>query len=440
MSDPQPAAFQSLSLLLQLEASAREAPDSESLGYTIANETRRLLDYQRAVVARPAGRGVRVTTVSAVSVLDRQSPFLHWIEQVIGHLASAREAVFPRPQELPEHLRADWSEFAAPAVVLLPLAPPHGPPAAWLWLAREQPWGEPERVLLERLGATYGHAWQALLPRTRRRPAPRRLWWLLVPLLLALVLALPVRQSALAPAEVVPRDPLVVASPLAGVVREMLVAPNQPVAVGEPLVRFEDLELRTRAEVVARTLSVAEAELRTARQGAFSDARSKARLALLEKERDLRAAELAHAEALLERVVVTAERPGIAVYRDPNDWVGRPVQVGERLLLIADPGEVELEAQLAAADAIDLEPGAPVELFLDAAPLAPLEASLSYVSYAAEPTPAGALAYRLKARFAPGETPRVGLRGMAKVSGERVPLALYLFRRPLSALRQTVGW
>jgi hypothetical protein len=90
---------------------------------------------------------------------------------------------------------------------------------------------------------------------------------------------------------------------------------------------------------------------------------------------------------------------------------------------------------------VALEPGAAVELFLDNAPLAPLAARLVTASYESEITPAGVLSYRLTATVLPGPAlPRIGLQGIARVSGRPVPLALYLFRRPLTALRQWIGY
>ncbi|MND64157.1 hypothetical protein D3C80_554840 [compost metagenome] len=114
------------------------------------------------------------------------------------------------------------------------------------------------------------------------------------------------------------------------------------------------------------------------------------------------------------------------------------MQTGERLLEIADPAEAELRIELPVADAIDLAPGAEVALFLDSDPLHRHSAQLERAAYQAQTTPAGQLAYRLDARFSAGP-PRIGLRGTAKVFGQRAPLALYLLRRPLAALRQAVG-
>ena len=50
------------------------------------------------------------------------------------------------------------------------------------------------------------------------------------------------------------------------------------------------------------------------------------------------------------------------MFDDPNDWIGRPVTTGERLLEIADPNQAELEIWLPVADAITLKPGAEIGL------------------------------------------------------------------------------
>ena len=126
------------------------------------------------------------------------------------------------------------------------------------------------------------------------------------------------------------------------------------------------------------------------------------------------------------------------MFADAERWTGKPVQTGERLLQIADPGQAELRIELAVGDAIALAPDAQVALFLDSDPLHRHSAKLERAAYQAQGTAAGQLAYRLDAAF-DAAPPRIGLRGTAKLFGERAPLALYLLRRPLAALRQAVG-
>ena len=67
----------------------------------------------------------------------------------------------------------------------------------------------------------------------------------------------------------------------------------------------------------------------------------------------------------------------------------------------------------------------------------PLTAKVTHISYEPVPAPEGFLAYRLKANFIDGQrNPRVGLRGTAKIYGERRPLIYHVLRRPLSVVRR----
>jgi multidrug resistance efflux pump len=307
-----------------------------------------------------------------------------------------------------------------------------------LWLAREQPWAVAEKALLTELGDTYSHAWQALQPRLpwRLRWPKKRLAVLLGVVLLLLLV--PMRQSALAPAEVVPKGGRVIAAPLDGVIAQVVVRPNQTVQRGDLLVRFDATTLKAQADVAERALAVAEAELKANSQRAFQDAESAARLDLLAARVEQKRAERDYARDLLQRSEVRAEQNGVAVFADAERWTGKPVRTGERLMEIADPQSAELRIELPTGSVMQLDNNAEVALFLDNQPLTSVPARLQRIGYEAEPVPGGGLAYRLVAGFEEAP-PRIGLRGTAKLYGERAPLGYYLLRRPLTALRQTLG-
>jgi multidrug resistance efflux pump len=252
---------------------------------------------------------------------------------------------------------------------------------------------------------------------------------------------LPVRQSVLAQAEIAPREPFMVRAPLDGVVENVLVKPNETIAEGQVLVTLDPRKLRNQLEVATRAEDAAGAELRQAQQFAVVDQKVRASLPVLQGKLDQQKAEVTFLTEQLGQTEIRAPRPGIAVYDDPNDWIGRPVAIGERIMLIADPKKVEVEARLPVADAIDLEIGGPVWLFLNIEPGRPLDATLTSVSYKAQQGPDGVLAHRVKAQLADdGQLPRIGLKGTAKLYGEQVPLAYAVFRRPMSAVRQWLGF
>jgi len=130
----------------------------------------------------------------------------------------------------------------------------------------------------------------------------------------------------------------------------------------------------------------------------------------------------------------------VAVFSSQDEWRGRPVQVGERVMLIADPSLIDVTVYMPPDDAIELEPGAKVELLLHVNPLSPLDAKIERASYEATQTPDGNLAYVVRAELEPGQgLPRIGLRGTAKVYAGRVSLGYYLLRKPLAFMRRTLG-
>jgi hypothetical protein len=79
-------------------------------------------------------------------------------------------------------------------------------------------------------------------------------------------------------------------------------------------------------------------------------------------------------------------------------------------------------------------------MFLDADPLSSIPARAVSIGYQAEPNTTQQLVYRVDAEI-DGDHPglRIGARGTAQLQGQMVPLAFYLLRRPISALRQYFG-
>nr|WP_275300621.1 HlyD family efflux transporter periplasmic adaptor subunit [Pseudomonas sp. AF32] len=431
------SAEQVFARFLDLERQTRAARTPAQLSYSLVNDGQALFGFRHAALLI-AGKVQAVTGVSAV---EPNAPFVAFVEQAVAQLFKQRlldQARVITADGVSEAVRADWASLSAGQVFWLPLIDHQGQVFGGLWLARDLPWTAPEQVLLSQLGDTYSHAWLALQPRK-----PWRLRWTrkrqaVVLAVLLLGLLIPVRQSVLAPAEVVPLGGQVVAAPLDGVIAEFLVKPNQTVRNGELLLRFESTSLKAQADVAERALGVAEAELKANSQRSFADAESSSKIDLLAARVEQKRAERNYAIELLKRSEVRAERDGIAVFPDAERWLGKPVQTGERLMEIADPNQAELRIELAVGDAIALTPGAQVALFLDSDPLQRHLAWLERSAYEAQPTAAGQLAYRLDARF-DATAPRIGLRGTAKIFGDRAPLALYLLRRPLAGLRQSVG-
>ena len=202
---------------------------------------------------------------------------------------------------------------------------------------------------------------------------------------------------------------------------------------------FDVVPIAARRDVALQALATAQAEYRQSAQQAVTDPRSKARLAPLLGEIAEKRAEADYVKNQFTRSQVTAPQDGIALFDDPSEWIGKPVQTGERIMRIAAPDDVEVEAWLPIGDAIPLPDQASVSLYLAANPLSPISARVRYVAHEAVPRPDGTYAYRVRARLDAPTDQRVGLKGTAKISGGRVPLIYWMLRRPLAVIRQTLG-
>jgi hypothetical protein len=382
-------------------------------------------------------------------MVERNAPFMLWLNPAFAKLDDGAEPGGIRRVDAGSVGGASgeaWSEWLPAHGLLVPLRTEEQPALGVLLLAREQPWSDGDIHLISELADGYAYAWLRFRGRRHRSLAAAlfgrgRVVKLALAAALVAILCLPVTLSALAPAEVVALQPTIVRAPLEGVVDHFEVQPNEQVEAGQLLLTLDPRAIENKLEVASKALAVAEAEYRQAAQQAVFDDKSRALMAVLKGRAEQRRADVTYNQSLLDRIKVTATRSGLALYDDPNAWIGKPVAIGERLIEIADPAQAEIEIWLPVADAITLRPGADVDFFLNIAPESPLHATLRQASYEATQSPAGLLGYRLKAKLSdPARPPRIGLKGTAKVFGERVSLFYYLLRRPLAAARQFVGF
>lgn len=434
-----------LALLVELESRSRQAVNAQQLQFTIANETWRLLPYRQAYVWIADVRGVsKLRCVSGLAQLNEDSPFTVWLKRLRQELADDQPRLLG-PADVGEGLREGWREWLPPHLLIWPLRAPDQTVLGSVWLALESEPPDAVESPLARLMESYGYCLWALTrvrqTWSQRWQSARRWRWLALAALL-IALCIPVRLSVLAPAEIIAMQAQVVASPMDGVVKQFHVKPNQSVSKDQLLFTLDDTTIRNRREVAAKQLAVARADALAATQKAFDSEQSRAELAVLNGRVRERQAELSYLEELLTRVDVRAPKPGIAVFGDINDWLGKPVTTGERVVLIADPGDAGVLVWVPAADAINLAVGARIRTFLHTAPLTPVSATLTETSYQAVVSPEGVASYRVRGVIDEAQDlakVRIGLRGTAKVEGDRAPVAYYLFRRPMATMRQWLG-
>lgn len=450
-----PAAASPANLLLNLARRLRRAEDEATLRFILVNETYTLTKFQIALLWV---EGEGVTAQSGVSHIERHSPFISWSNRVCEALNAQEKAVLVTPEMLEPEDAEQWGESLPSHALWLPIGSEAvgsagtgagETPRAGLLLAREEPWTDAEQALLTEWIEMWTYAWQNLHRPSARKRIRAGWGWLrtMTPVkrvvysicLLALIF-FPVRLTILAPAELVPADPAVIRVPIEGVVDEVFVTPNQRVAKGQPLFKLDMTSLTSKMQVAQQEMQIASAEYRQSALQSLTDAKSRGLLTPQEGRTIERQLEAEYLKKVLEKAQIASPREGVVIFDDPLEWIGKPVVAGEKVMMVASEGQMEIEVWVPLNEAIELEPEASVTMYLNTAPFSPVSGTLRYLGHEAVPRPDGTYAYRMRARITDaGDAARIGLRGTAKVSGDYVPFSYWVLRKPIVALRQFIG-
>lgn len=428
-----------LETIIQFDARARTCNSLRELYYHAANSTGAKVGARQVMVLEYS-KAATIKAISGIASVDGKSSAISWLETQLGKLWREKpvEAVsvcanLQMQQEtgkkwaLP-HLVMTGTDVEDTRIVLAYFS--------------DQPFSQNMLPMAEHFTRSISHCARQFQPsKVSLGKWLNKKMLLGVSVLITAAMFIPVPLTVLTPVEIAARDPVVVAAPLAGVIENVLVDPNTQVSVGQLLVRYDARELENNLAYAERQFQVAKSRLHSASQNAFGKGRGKREMAALSAEAQLAQTRVEFARTELEMSEVYATNNGVALFSSSEEWTGKPVATGERLMKIADPGKSKIIFKLSANDASLLHSAQRARVFLNGAPLSPFEATILTRSYDATISSDGVLSYELTGL--PREDPdnsdmhlRIGERGAAQIIGPDVSLGYLLFRRPLSALRR----
>ena len=434
--------------LLQFENNLRNCLSAREVAFTAVNESFSVMKFDQAVIWKYdlINRPI-ITAASGLADITLDSPYVQWLGRAIRTFPEGTGKVRRiNLTELPEDIVFEGSEWTAEHMLVCELKGPDGLDRGGMLFARAEPFEDNDLGVAEWMARSTGYslwAWRGERRHIWRWLGQRSTLTILAgaTVVLSALGFIPVQLNALASAEITPQNPIPVTSPVDGVIKEVVVKPNQIVKAGEVLAVLDETSLRNRLTVAQKALEIAQADSQRAINKAFSDESSRTELQVLVARVREKRAEVAYTSDLLNRLTINAPQGGVAVFANSDEWNGKPVQPGERIMTLADPSLIRVTIHVAPEDAVDLEPGAEVKVFLNINPLEPLNARITQASYEAVPQPDNTLAYVVQAELLEGHGfPRIGLRGTAKIYAEEVTLAYYLFRKPVAFIRQRIGF
>ncbi len=433
--------------LISLEKKSREARSKDELDFIIVNETREIVDYTTSfLLLKSATDKFHTNAISDIATIDRTAPLVTFVEDVINHKSNEnlKEVELINLEKFSKKLKKNKPKNIPQYLLCVPIFSPQRGLQGYLLLTRNENFNENENELVNHLSRTYGHAYNTFLINYSIKDFIKKNFtgkkrWITI-LIIILIFLFPVRMTSTAPVEVVAKNPFLITAPFDGVVKKIVANNNDKTNPGDLLILLEDIDLLNDFNLAKQSLQVSEKELLKTRQSSFNDNEQKSRLAELVAQVDLKKAELKSTEKKLKNSKIFSEKKGVVIVDRKSDWQGKPVSVGEKILTIAEPNNIEFLIWLPVKDSIVISENADVNIFLDINPMSPYKGNILRSTYEPELSPEEVLSYKLVSSFNGNkDTPRIGLRGTAKVYGNRTTLFYYLFRKPITFIRQLIG-
>ncbi len=360
--------------------------------YAITNAARQRFDCDQAAMGVVRRGKVGLLCISGLDTIKKRSPGVHRIEQAMGECVDLAQPVVGQPREAWDesdfaeegrlHLR--WRGAADNACVLSVPVTADDEIVAVLSFRRpaDQPFDADDVEAVAKLLAPLGGA-IPLVERSTRTLAGHALastrsafswathrgsWQKRLAVAAGVALAgwfatasSPYRVNTRA--VVVAERERVVASPIDGLVAQVLVRQGERVAPGDLLAQLDTAPLRLEARQLEAEIAATEARIRNAMAESDTAGASVARA-----ERRAQSIRLESVRRRIEEASVRAPVGGIVVAPELADTQGQLVAAGHPLLSIAEEGAMSLELRVPEKRVADLQPGAPVRFASHARP------------------------------------------------------------------------
>lgn len=450
------SAVQILALLNRLSLNAFQSKNRQMLIFQILNDTIQVISYQRATLWNIEGNRIELLGVSGQAFFNKNAGVVEKWKTLVADLKK-KEIVQNLSEESFHTKQSVWQELAvnqkALSVQWLPIYAKdklrYG-----LWLERwsGKQWDPEELEVLEFLMKVYGAAFEKFISRANFKLFSKRKVMPILILLLFSLFLIKVPLRVVAPAEVVPKDPILVTAPLNGIIAEMKVNPGEEVKKDQLLFAYDDRVTLEELKAAKNQVEILESQLHRAQTTALSNqqptnsfdyssdtASSDIAVITLQLQKEQIRLQLAQSEA--EKLYVKAPMSGVIMLDNPEEWRGHPVKIGERILMISDPNNSKVRIWIPESDNIPLDSNKTIKVFLNISPNKSYDTHLLYISSYSEVSAHGVPSFIAESEW--DQEPlniKLGLKGTAILYGEDVTLFYWIMRRPWTAIRNFFGF
>lgn len=442
-----------LSGVLRLGHEAFQKNSVNTVALHIVNNTRLISAYDRASLADMRGRPL-IEAASGQPILDQNSEFSVKMRQLLSCFTSLQtplklnEAFFKESKDVPqgsqEAFKALTEEYPEADIMLIPLLPPPGGHRTGhsqcfiLVLEFFKGVASAEENILTLLAQHYAEAIWHKTVKSRwnlrdfleaKSLSSLKISVIFLCIFLVSLFAVRVRQYAVADFEIAPYRENISYSRINGIISKVMRENGSVVTKGESLVEFDRDEINYNLAAAIKSYEQTSAELDVNRQKSFNNSEllGKTRVLMLKKEQD--SINIEKFKWMLEQVTIYAPENGVLSINGRDKLEGKPVRAGDKLCEIIIPSDLIAEIYLNEKDASVLGKDMAIDMYLHTQPETGLRGKVVSISPKPVLTEDRRFCYIVKVQPDLQNGGLIcGMRGVARVGGERVSLGYYLFR------------
>lgn len=435
-----------LIVINRIGVKAFQAKSEEALKFIILNDTFQVIRYDRAVlwdVTRP--RSPKSLGISGHSSIKEDAEAVIKWEEIVKSIKDPSKIQQISEKELSGHQKT-WNQVQSQSnssVLWIPIFVKEKLTLG-LWLER---WNSPKgyevdptviELFSNYLQPVYSSAWEKFHGRLslKKFTFSRFGTYLLIGALILGLFGIRLPLRIVAPCEVIPKDPILITAPLEGIIEQIIVKPGQVVKKGEVLYEYDKRQPLQNLKIAQNEVQIMQAEVNRASTLGLSDKRSLTELATLTLKLEKEKINLELAEYQASRLEGHSPESGIIILDNPDEWRGKPVKIGEKIMKVTAPDKTKVRIWLAESDNIPLDFSIPIKIYLNIRPDLSEEAKLTYIANESTIDEHQTASFIADAEWVEQpEWVKLGLKGSAILYGERVSLFYFLLRKPLASIR-----
>lgn len=272
------------------------------------------------------------------------------------------------------------------------------------------------------------------------RSAIHKFWiWFLILACLIGIMFLYVPEGANAEFTLKAKDITSVYAWFDGPIARCLKQDGERVKKGDIIVQYNTSQLEYRLDIMKHSYIEIKAEYELEEKNAFLDQSRLGRAQLLEAKMQTAKVNIEEAEWYIKNSKIYAPTDGILALADGRAELleGKVVRTGDRLFDIYGLNGMVAEIPINEKDSSVIRHNISVTLFLHTAPELPIKSEVIEIAEYPELTEQRTYCYQVRTSFPNDVLPgvRYGMRGIAKIQGERVRLGYFLFKNVVLYLR-----